>query len=497
MSATGRSGPHARELRAQIREWRRGRADTRLVDALGDAYVAVFATLMLGSMAANVVVNVRGVIGTSCAAGTCAQARALLPWVFALAVLTAALALARLLGPMLTSPGVSSWLLTTPVDRRALLRPRLAGTVGVAFLAGGLLTTAAATLAGFAPAVVVAFAVAVAGACCAAVALACVGQAADSGLPRAATWVLVSLVWLGLLLLDLGEVPAAGTSPAPGAAWAVAAAGLCMLGLLAVVRAAGSLARLRRDQLTPGGALAPALSGALASLDFALLYDLLLARHWRARSTVRPVRGRGSGLAALVWRDVVRLRRNPQSLLVLAGALVAPYLAGTLGLGRVVPLVAAGVGFLAALGLFSALRVTSRTPGLVRALPFEPWQVKAASLAVPGALLLAWGLATAPDLHLSTAGTTWPGAVLAALAVGLTAVTAVTRWMTGKPADYQLPLVTSPMGAVPTSLYASAARGLDVLLLLSTPLLIAPGTGGAEVSLLLGAVVLAVLLGRR
>lgn len=497
MSATARSAPGARELRSQIRAWRRGRADTRIVDALGDAYVAVFATVMLGSMAANVVVNVRGVVGTGCTSGACAQVRTLLPWVFALAVLTAVLAVARLLGPMLTSPGTASWLLTTPVDRRALLRPRLAGTVGVAFVAGGLLTAAAATLAGFAPAVVLGFAVAVAGACGAAVALACVGQAADSGLPRAATWVLVFLVWLGLLLLELGEVPSAGTPPASDAAWAVAAAGLCVLAVLAVVGAARSLARLRRDQLTPGGALVPALSGALSSLDFALLYDLLLARHWRTRSTVRTVRGRGSGLTALVWRDVVRLRRNPQTLLVLAGALVAPYLAGTLGLGRVVPLVAAGVGFVAGLGLFPALRVTSRTPGLVRALPFEAWRVKAATLAVPGAVLLAWGLANAPDLHLSTPGTTWPGAVLAALAVGLAAVAAVTRWMTGKPPDYQLPLVTSPMGAVPTSLYASAARGLDVLLLLSTPLLVAPGTGGAEVSLVLGVVVLAVLLGRR
>jgi hypothetical protein len=84
-----------------------------------------------------------------------------------------------------------------------------------------------------------------------------------------------------------------------------------------------------------------------------------------------------------------------------------------------------------------------------------------------------------------------------ALACGVTVAAAAVRFMTSRPPDYRLPLVTSPMGAVPTSLYASAARGLDVLLLLSTPLLVAPGTGGAEVSLVLGVVVLAVLLGRR
>jgi hypothetical protein len=196
-----------------------------------------------------------------------------------------------------------------------------------------------------------------------------------------------------------------------------------------------------------------------------------------------------------VWRDVVRLRRSPQIVVVLAAALVLPYLTGTLGLGRLVLLVGAATGFVAGLGLFSALRVLSRTPSLVRAIPLEPWRVKTAVLAVPGAVLLLWGLGTAPVVHTAT-GLPWAGAVWVAFAVGAAALAAVVRWLTGRPPDYQLPLVTSPMGAVPTSLYVSAARGLDVLILSVAPLLLFPTPGGAQVSLALSAIVLTVLVNR-
>jgi hypothetical protein len=52
------------------------------------------------------------------------------------------------------------------------------------------------------------------------------------------------------------------------------------------------------------------------------------------------------------------------------------------------------------------------------------------------------------------------------------------------------------MGAVPTSLYVSAARGLDVLILSVAPLLLFPTPGGAQVSLALSAIVLTVLVNR-
>jgi hypothetical protein len=464
--------------------------------ALSDAYIALFATAMLTSMAVSVVVNVRTVAGDECRSAACTDARAALPWLFGVSLVTGALAVSRLFGPLLVSPAVATWLLPTPVDRRALLRTRLAGTGAVALLLAAVLAAGAGTLAGFPSAEVLSYAGCAGAACLLAVGVAALCQAARSRLAQVLTWLLAAAVWAGLLLLTFDAVPAAASASRDGAGWSVAVAALAGLALLATWRAYAALPRLGRDQLTPGGSLVPGLSGALASLDFALVYDVLVARHWRSRSTVRTVRGRGLGPSALVWREVVRLRRTPQVLLVLAASLVVPYLGSTLGLGRADLLVATTTGFLASLGLFSSLRVLSRTPSLVRCLPLTPAQVRTACLSVPALVVLAWALAGVPALDeaLDVPGSE---ALALGLAVGVTAVTAVVRWVTGRPPDYQLPLVTSPMGAVPTSLYVSAARGFDVLLLGSAPLLIAPNLTGAEISIGLDAVVLAVLLNRR
>jgi Family of unknown function (DUF6297) len=485
-----------RELRRQIRVWRRGRADLRLLEALSDAYIALFTTAMLTSMAVSVVVNVRDVAGEECTSSACTDARAALPWLFGVSLVAGALAGARLLGPMLVSPAVATWLLPTPVDRRVLLRNRLAGTGAVALVTSAVLAAGAGTLAGFPRADVVSYAACVGAACLLAVGVAAVCQVARSRAAQVLTWLLAAAVWTGLVLLTLDAVPAAASAARSGTGWAVAVAVIVGLALVATQRAYAGLPRLGRDQLTPGGSLVPGLSGALAGLDFALVYDVLIARHWRSRSTVRTVRGRGTGPSALAWREVVRLRRTPQVLVVLAASLVVPYLGGTLGLGRADLLVATTTGFLASTGLFSSLRVLSRTPSLVRCLPLTAAQVRTACLSVPAAVVVAWALAGVPALG-HALEVPDREAVTLALAVGLTAVTAVVRWVTGRPPDYQLPLVTSPMGAVPTSLYVSAARGFDALLLGSAPLLIAPTVTGAEISVALDAVVLAVLLNRK
>ena len=76
MSLTG----EVRDLKGDIRHWRRGRIDTTIREAIGDAYVAVFATLMLGSMVVSVIVNLRLVQDDLCTVGGCQEARTVFPW---------------------------------------------------------------------------------------------------------------------------------------------------------------------------------------------------------------------------------------------------------------------------------------------------------------------------------------------------------------------------------------------------------------------------------
>lgn len=493
----GAAGGEVRALRRQIREWRRGRADTRLVDALSDAYIAVFATVMLGSMAVNVVRHARMAATSVCVTEACSNARSVLPWVFAGGVVTVTLVIARTFGPLLVSPAEAAWLLSAPVDRASLLRPRLAFAAALAVGAGVLLGALLFTLGGFAAAPVAGFTAALAAACLAAVAFAVLGQAHGPRMARVATWASGAAVWAGLLLLAT-DVLSARLSPAqqlrpvmtlPVVALWLLAAGLC-------VRAVAALPRLHRDRLTPGGSLLPSLSGALAGLDLALMYDIVLSSRWRARATVRPVRGGPGGAWALVWRDLVRLRRSAGPLVLLTASLVVPYVAATLGLGVAVPAVAALTAFVSGLGLCSGLRVLARTPGLIRCLPMSATAVRSAGLVVPGAVLLGWGFACAPAIHRAMPPVSWAESLAVGAAVGLGAVAAVARWVTAAPPDYSRPLVSSPAGAIPTTLIGSVARGLDVLLLVTAPLLLARPGPGALASVVLAGIVLAVLLGR-
>lgn len=484
-----------RALRSQIRTWRRGRVDTSLMEALSDAYVVVFSALVLGAMAVNVIINVHVITGGGCSSVSCLDARDALGWLFGLAAITVVLAAARLLGPMLVTPAVGTWLLTAPLDRTALVRGRLLGTAVVAALVGAALAATGAALSAY-PVDVIGWLTLLAGTVCVLlVAVAPVDQARGGAVVRLLAWSLGVVLWVGLVLVARDSVPALlrvpTVAPLRFAVVATAVAGVVLL-----VLAYRSLHLIRRERLVSGGNLLPGISGALASLDLTLFYDILVARHWRARSSVRVVRGRGSGASALVWREVVRLRRTPQVLVGLAAALVLPYLATALGLGHVMVVVVTLTGFAAGVGLFTSLRVLSRTASLLRCFPLPAATVRLACLGVPCLVLVVWSLATTPAVH-GAVGGTWGSSVAVALACGVASATAAVRWMTSHPPDYRLPLITSPMGAVPTSLYVSVLRGFDVLLLGTVPLLISPTPTGAMWTVGLMAAVLAYLVGRR
>ncbi len=489
----------ARALRGQIREWRNGRAEISMAEALGDAYIALFATVMLGAMGFNVVRQVRVEATAACSTNACEDARLILPWVFALGIVAATLLVARLFGPSLASPAEGSWLLASPVDRSALLRPRLIAAAVVSLIGGALLGAVDVTLGGFGVGPAVDFGVIIAAAAMCAVMFASIDQARELRVARLVTWTLGAVVWAALVLLAAGRAPTnlPQTSTLSIPAIVLAGAVVILAGVL-LWRAIGGLGLMHADRLTSGGALLSNLSGAFYSLDTLLVYDLLMSRRWRERATVRPVRGGPAGAWALIWRDFVRLRRSAHTVLLLAAALVVPYVAAELDLGKAVMLIGALTGFLAGLGLCAGLRVLARTPGLIRCFPMSGPLVRAAGLVVPAGVLILWGLATAPAFHHALAPIPWSTSAGVGLAVGMASVASVARWIMAKPSDYSAPLVTSPAGAIPPSLFGNLFRGLDVLILVTAPMLLihSPG-GGANISMLLSEAVIAILLLRK
>ncbi len=486
-----------------MRHWRRGRADTPWLEVFQDAYIAVFSAVVLGAMATNVVLNVRGIVSDDCVSAACVQGRTAFPWLACLLLVAGAVAVGRLLGPVSVTPAVGSWLLGSPADRTALVRPRLLRAWVLTVLLVGAVAGLGAALAGF-PALEAALVAATTGLVAAAgVGLCAWGQARSERAPRVASLALLGLSWLALALLALGVPLRLPRIPPVDGDWrlpAVVGAFTALALLLVTGRAAlAVLPEIRGPRLAAAGALAPSLSGALATLDLALVWDIVHGRHWKDRAIVRPVRGRLRGALALVDRDVARLRRAPGPAAALAACLVVPYVAAALDLGRAILLVAVLTSFVAGIGLFAGLRVISRTPLLARCLPLTGPTTWWACLVVPGMTTLAWSLLAAPALASGLDDGAAPQALvglLAAVVVALASVSASVRWMTGRAPDYRMPLVSSPAGAIPTSLIGSVVRGPDMVLLVTAPVLLVPTEQGLLVACAVGVLALVVQVQR-
>jgi hypothetical protein len=466
------------------------------MEVLSDAYIALFATCMLSAMAISAIHETRVSISASCTTAACADARFSSSWVCITAMLALTLAAGRAVGPVQVSPAEGSWLLATPVDRASVLRPRLWLVAAVTSVGAAVVGSVASTLAGFAAPAIALVAAAAAASGVAAAMFAAIAQSHGGWATRLLTWALGLATWVALVLIAASVVPAAPRSAPLTPAIGVAIAGAIWIGALALlVAGARNLSRIHRNRLVPGGALLAGLSGALAGLDLTMMYDILVAQKWLTRATVTPTRGGPKGPWALVWRDVIRLRRSAPSLVILAAAAVAPYLVHALDLGTLTVLAGALTLFLAGVPLCAALRTTNRNPGLMRCFPMSPVAVRSACLVVPATITLLWSVATLPAAHGATSAT-WTASAFIAIAMAMSGLAAMARWLLAPPPNYAQPLVSSPGGGIPPGLMLSLLRGFDVLVLTTAPILISPTATGAVVSLLLGAGVLALVVRR-
>ena len=478
--------PSAREIREEIRDWRRGRAELKWGTVISDAYVTLFCVVMVAAMGGNVVLTVRRLADDSCVGG-CGEVRSAAPWLVALAVALMTLGLARLLGPVFSPPAANGWLLSTPVDRGALLRPGWTRTACLTVVGAVLALVAPAALSGFDVTEAVVYLVAASASALACVGIAALSQVHERPAARWLSWSITAVLWVAL---SLSAVQRLGDIPRVPVGVGVALTVLVVLVAGALLwRTRAALPDVSRRVLGHTENLSPSLSGALSSLDLGLMYDVLLARRWGPGAGVRTRTGGPLGWWALAHRDLLRAARTPQPVILLAGLVLVPYAADQAGAGRAVVLVTTLVGLLGGPALCAGLRVVVRTQSLARMMPLGRRHLLLAHLVVPGSALLLFALATTWTLlPQHPAGE----AVALALACGVSALAATVRWVTGKPPNYAAPMVSTPAGGVPTGVLSSVARGFDVWAVTALPLMFGPI--GVNVSLVISLGVISYLV---
>jgi hypothetical protein len=469
-----------RELHDEMKLWRHGRATRTFGQVFQDGYFVLFSIVMVGAMLVSVVLRAQaGMAG--CNTEACASGRLLLPSAMVLAAWALALGMAALFGPVLASAAEGFWLMDAPISRRRLLRGRLVVPLVAAFGVATVATALVGALSGLSWFQVVAWSSAAGLGSAALVALAAAEQ------PRERTVLLKTLqatfasAALALLVVVIavaaGWLPVSVVSVAGGATWLFAGVALVALfGMLVLLRVAISrLEQIRRARLLSGGSLVSGMQGAMFALDFGLIRDILVERRMAAIGHVKPTRGRGLGLSALIWRDAERLKRNPRAFLGLAASLFVPYAADALRMVQLNPLIS-GLALVAGLVPFlGSLRVLSRTGGLARSFPFKTAQLRTASMAVPAALALIWGLAASPAFigiastgadHSVTDGLT------AALITAAAGLLGAVRWVTAGKVNFQTPMMATASGALPPGLLFNLFRGIDMVALITAPLIL-------------------------
>jgi hypothetical protein len=317
-----------------------------------DWYVVGFALLIVGIYGANFLASPLSRLSKSAshaAATHAAATQAVAGAGLVIGVGAGLLLLAQALGPLALSPADASWLLLTPLARRAVLR-RAALTVAVlATLAGALLGVLGLAMAGpylrlsgsgLPGSWLFLSAVAGAGCCLAAVAAEAIAQPYDR--PRA----VVRAVGLAIAVVAVaggvvGERWSAVTRAVTAVFGRLSTPVFDTTALVALaVAAIAWLLLWRRLASFPAGVLRAdsARSGrallAAQYFNFSLLFWIAEDNHWRGRLLRSRPWPKLPPALALAWADWRRVARRPWPLVMLAVASVVPALLGIAITGR-------------------------------------------------------------------------------------------------------------------------------------------------------------------
>lgn len=397
-----------------------------------DVYAVGFSLLLVAIYGANFLASPLSRLSKSAgqaAATSAAATQAVAGAGLVISVGVGLLLLAQALGPLALSPADASWLLFTPLNRRAILRRSVLMVALLATLAGGLLGVLGLAMAG--PYLRIArsglpgswlllSAVAGAGCCLAAVAGEALAQPRQRprAVIRAVCLTVAAVAVAGAVAGErLEAITRAVTAVFGGLSTpvfdtaALAALAAAAVAWLLLWRRLASFPAdvLRADSARSGRALLAA-----QFLNFPLLFWIAEDNHWRGRLLRSRPWPNLSPAAALAWADWRRLGRRPWPLAVLAVAAVVPALLGMAITGRVRPDLIVAALILGALAVGSqgtaATKRDQDDPALLRLLGVDAGQALVARAVLPVLLSGGWlGLALTVGCAAGTlSGWLWP-----------------------------------------------------------------------------------------
>jgi hypothetical protein len=382
----------------------------------------------------------------------------------------------RIFGPIVASAAEGFWLMDAPIRRGRLLWKRLVGVVlaagGIAAILGGLM----AALTGHHLADIVTWALSMG------VGAAGLTAFAAGEQTWGRTWIVAGLQWffalmsVGILMVIIGSAAGWFTVAMPSTLEAISVVwvgiGGALLLVLGAVIALARLGMIHRARLVSGGSLVAGMQGAAFAMDFGLMRDILVEREAVSRGQVRPTRGGGRGAKALVYREIQRLWRYPKRMIIVVASVIVPYAVSALGLRTFSPFISALILLIGFVPMLGSMRIMTRTKGLARTFPLSNPQIRTAMVRVPMVFAVGWALATTPAFLV---GPVNQSSILQGLiTAGLTAAAgllAAIRWVTAKSANYQMPMMQTGFGAMPPGLMLNLIRGIDVVVLVTGPIL--------------------------
>jgi hypothetical protein len=463
------------------------RATTTLWTRLLDAWSVTVTTAIGLAMVGGWLASVRDTIGSRPSMPGSALPSVVTAAVVTVVAVAGLVGLLDRLGPVSASPAAAAWWLPLPASRRRLLRAELARVAGACAGITALLSLPLFLTLTARPSVA-AILLDIAGA--GVIAAGLVGAVALLE-TRGASFRIAPVA--GAAAVTVSAVAAAAAAVAPfaratgdfprwhlplvGELW-VPVAGLAAAVLL--VLADRGLGRLQARTLRLSGSTAQYAAASVLSLDTRDLGRALAARRQRPvrrRWRFRPIRRAWQVVAAA---DLLLLLRSPWQLGQLVVATAVPVLASrTDGLDRLPPAVWGGLllGWaLAAVSVGHPARHASAAPGIDRLVPLSPAQVVAAHCAVPALALCLVSATSGVLIGAGGSALAWAGLALAAVPAW---TAAAVRGGYRPELDWTGPVMSTPMGTLPTGVGATLVQGLDVGILGSVPAIVAVHLGGA------------------